>query len=484
MKIWSELHQDCAQVVCEQAASLPDYYPPVMRVVRAEGQPCVKEVREHDGVVTVSGEVALTLLYQTEDEKGLCAYRTAAAFTQTFSLPENSSGSCDAYAARPTVTCRLTSARRVSFKAALAVYLTVAGDKELSGPERQDDMLYLVRSVEARCGLGCAVRRFHISERGECDSIPAAVLESRARAVVTEITAAGGKTLVKGELSVRALFVTKEDQIGMVRYTFPLSQLIDLPFGEGIDTDVRLRVGSIEVEAGESMDGSKGRLAFEIDLSVIACATESRRFELMSDAFSTTHALDAAREQTVLSNLSGRLRGSVDVELTIPAEPDGGLVIDADAIVNTCSGKAEGGKLKMEGECAVLLLCQEDIGRITARELTLPFAAEIPSAKDGRAQLYVCVWSALPTQEGVRLTLRYEAALWQDTPCDYLCSAMPDRSRPLPELHRAPVTVYFADKGELIWDIAKKYRVAPQSICKDNALEGDTVTENRRLLIM
>lgn len=484
MKIWSDLHQDCAQVVCEQAASLPDYYPPVMRVVRAEGQPCVKEVREHDGVVTVSGEVELTLLYQTEDEKGLCSYRTAAAFSQTFSLPEQGSGSCDAYAARPTVTCRLASARRVSFKAALAVYLTVSGDKELAGPERQDDMLYLVRSVEGRCGLGCAVRRFHISERGECDSIPAAVLESRARAVVTEITAAGGKTLVKGELSVRTLFVTKEDQVGMVRYTFPLSQLIDLPFGDGIDTDVRFRVGSVEVEAGESMDGSKGRFSYEIDLSVIACATESRRFELISDAFSTTHALDAAREQTVLSNLAGRMRGSVDVELTVPAEPDGGLVIDADAVVNTCSGKAEGGKLKMEGECAVMLLCQEDTGRITARELTLPFHAEVPSSKEGRAQLTVCVWSALATQEGVRLTLRYEAALWQDASCDYLCSAAPDLSRPLPELRRAPVTIYFADKGELVWDIAKKYRVAPQSICAVNGIEEDIMTENRRLLIL
>ncbi len=484
MKIWSELHQDCAQVVCEQAASLPDYYPPIMRVVRAEGQPYVKEVREQEGVVTVSGEVALTLLYQTEDEKGLCSYRTTTAFSQTFSLPEKSSGSCDAYAARPTVTCRLASARRVSFKAAMAVYLSVAGDKELSGPERQEDMLYLVRSVEARCGLGCAVRRFHISERGECDSVPVAVPECRAQAAVTEITAAGGKTLVKGELSVRALFVTKEERIGMARYTFPLSQLIDLPYGDAIDTAVQLRVGHVEAEAGESLDGSKGRLSFEIDLTVVACATESRRFELMSDAFSTTHALDAVREQTVLTNLSGRLRGSVDVELTVPTDTDAGLVIDADASINTCTGKAEGGRLNMEGECVLLLLYQEDTGRITARELTMPFSVGVPSSKSGRAQLQVCVWSALPTQEGVRLTLRYEAALWQDTSCDYLCSATPDRSRPLPELHRAPVTVYFADPGELVWDIAKRYRVSPQSICKSNGLEGDTVTEQRRLLIL
>lgn len=484
MKIWSDLHQDCAQVVCEQAASLPDYYPPIMRVVRAEGQPYVKEVREQDGVVTVSGEVTLTLLYQTEDEKGLCSYRTNTAFSQTFSLPEKVKGSCDAYAARPSVTCRLASARRVTFKAAMAVYLTLSGDKALTGPERQEDMLYLVHSVQARCGLGCAVRRFHISERGECDSIPVAVPECRAQAAVTEITAAGGKTLVKGELSVRALFVTREDQIGMARYTFPFSQLMDLPYGEDIDTSVQIRVGNIEAEVGESMDGSKGRLSFEIDLTVTACATESRRFELIGDAFSTTHVLDAQREQTLLSNLSGRLRGSVDIDLTVPVQPEDGFVIDADAFIDSCSGKVESGRLSVEGECTVVLLCQEDTGRITAREHTLPFRADLPSSKSGRAQMQACVWSVLPTPDGVRMSVRYDAALWQDTPCDYLCSAQPDPSRPLPQLNRAPITIYFADKGELVWDIAKKYRVSPQSICQCNGLDGDTVTENRRLLIM
>lgn len=484
MKIWSQLHQDCAQVVCEQAAALPDYYPPVMRVVRAEGHPCVKEVREHDGVVTVGGEIELTLLYQTEDEKGLCAYRTTAAFSQSFSLPEDRQGQSDAYPGVPQVTCRLSSARRVSFKAALPVYLTIAGEREIGGPTPQDGMLYLIKSVDGRCGLGCTSRRFHISERGECDRIPAAALETCAAAAVTEVSAAGGKTLVKGELSVRTLFVTREDEVGMVRYTFPLSQLLDLSFDEQGDTEVALRVGGIEVEVGESMDGNKGRLNYEIDLTVSACATEMRRYELVCDAFSTTHALNTTREQVELSSLTDRIRGSVDVELPVSADPEGGMVIDALATVTAMSGKAEGGKLNMEGECTLALLYLEDTGRIRSRELTVPFSASTVCKKEGRVQLQACVWSALPTPDGVRLTLRYEAALWQDQACEHLCAAAPDASRPLPPLTRYPVTVYFADQGELIWDIAKRYRVSPQKICAANGIEGDVINESRRLLIL
>ena len=96
MKIWSRRHSDCAQVICEQAAALPDYYPPILRVVRTTGRAWVKEVREQAGVVQVNGEVALTLMYQTEDEKGLCSYHTTAPFSHSFSLPEGCSGCAEA----------------------------------------------------------------------------------------------------------------------------------------------------------------------------------------------------------------------------------------------------------------------------------------------------------------------------------------------------------------------------------------------------
>ena len=484
MKIWSHLHNDCAQVVCEQAAALPDYYPPVMRVVRAEGHPYIGEIREHDGVVTVGGEVELTLLYQTEDEKGLCSYRTTTAFSQSFSLPESCDGTPDAYVGRCEVTCRLSSARRVTFKADLPVYLAVGGEKELSGPAPQEDMLYLVKSVEGCCGLGCVSRRFHVSERGDCDRLPAAALETCAQAVVTEVSAAGGKTLVKGELTVRTLYVTREDEVGTVRYVFPLSQLLDLPFGEKIDTDVVFRVGGIEVEAGESLDGNKGRFTYEIDLSVIACATETRRYDLIGDAFSTTHVCDLAREQTDLAALVDRLRGSTDVDLPLPEDPEDGMVIDAKASIATLSGKVEGGKLQIEGECAVALLCMEDSGRIHSCELTVPLKTAVPCAKSGRVEIHGCVWSALLMPDGLRITLRYEAALRQDQSCERVTTAAPDPSRPLPPQKRYPVTVYFADQGELLWDIAKRYRIAPERICKCNSLEGDIITEKRRLLIL
>lgn len=484
MKIWSRRHRDCAQVICEQAAALPDYYPPILRVVRTAGYAWIKEVKEQEGVVQVSGEASVTLLYQTEDEKGLCSYQTTAPFTHSFSLPEGCSGHADAYVGRVSVTCRLTSARRVSFKIALPVTLTVDGERELGGPAPCEGMHYLVRSMQGRCLIGHAARKTHLSETGECDRLPVAALDTQVSAAVTELAGAGGKTLVKGELSVRTLYVTRDDDVGIACYTFPMSQLLDLPCGETVDCEVRIQVCAVDVEVGETIDGSHGRLGYEIDLAILACATETRTCDLICDAFSATHALDVSRDSVELVTGQGRHRGRVEVHLPIAEDSEGGVILEASAALSDLEAKVGDGKLSMAGECTLSLLMLEESGHIRSRELTMPLTATLPHNGQGRATVHACVWSALPTGDGVRLTLRYELTLWQDAVCECLSAATPDEGKPLPPVTRYPVTVYFADKGEAVWDIAKKYRVSPDRIRKDNGIAGEEITENCRLLIM
>ena len=484
MKIWSPRHRDCAQVICEQAAALPDYYPPILSVVRTAGHAWIKEVREQAGVVQVSGEVSVTLLYQTEDEKGLCSYNTTAPFSHSFSLPEGCSGRADAHVGMVGVTCRLTSARRISFKVSVPVTLTVDGERELSGPTPCEGMHYLVRSMQGRCLLGCASRKTHLSEKGECDRLPAAALDTKVSAAVTELSGAGGKTLVKGELAVRTLYVTREDEIGVACYTFPVSQLLDLPYGESAEHDVQIQVCAVEVESGETMDGGRGRFGYEIDLTITACATEHRSCDLICDAFSATHALDLTRDSVELVTGLGRTRGSIEVHLPLPEDPEGGVVLDVVAALPTIGVRMGDGKPTLDGECALAILMLEESGRIRSREVTLPLTAVLPHNGQGRATVQACVWSALPTAEGVRLTLRYELSLWQDRVCEHLSAAIPDASKPLPPMTRHPITVYFADKGEAVWDIAKKYRISPEQIRKCNGIEGEEITENCRLLIV
>ena len=52
------------------------------------------------------------------------------------------------------------------------------------------------------------------------------------------------------------------------------------------------------------------------------------------------------------------------------------------------------------------------------------------------------------------------------------------------EQKRAPLTVYFATDGDTLWDIAKKYKTAPERIAAINSLEEDAVIKSGTKLII
>ena len=45
------------------------------------------------------------------------------------------------------------------------------------------------------------------------------------------------------------------------------------------------------------------------------------------------------------------------------------------------------------------------------------------------------------------------------------------------------LTLYFAEKGESLWDIAKEYNTKQQSIFEENSLEKDILDSSKMLLI-
>jgi LysM repeat protein len=51
------------------------------------------------------------------------------------------------------------------------------------------------------------------------------------------------------------------------------------------------------------------------------------------------------------------------------------------------------------------------------------------------------------------------------------------------ELPRAAMTIYFADMGESVWDIARRYGTTVSAVQEENGLADETVPEKRMLVI-
>ena len=46
-----------------------------------------------------------------------------------------------------------------------------------------------------------------------------------------------------------------------------------------------------------------------------------------------------------------------------------------------------------------------------------------------------------------------------------------------------PAIIYFADEGETVWDVAKRYFIAPDKIMTANNLDGENLKKGQKLCI-
>ena len=58
-----------------------------------------------------------------------------------------------------------------------------------------------------------------------------------------------------------------------------------------------------------------------------------------------------------------------------------------------------------------------------------------------------------------------------------------DEQQPIDTKKMSPVVLYYADKGERVWDIARKYFTSAQIIKRNNDIDCDVLDENKMLLI-
>ena len=113
-------------------------------------------------------------------------------------------------------------------------------------------------------------------------------------------------------------------------------------------------------------------------------------------------------------------------------------------------------------------MCIRD--RHQTADLTVKLAGSSASlAPDGGAEL--------------RFDLEGEAVLTSTFTGNVVEDLSVDEESPKETDKNIALTIYYCDRGEDVWQIAKRYNTSVEGIVQENSLEGDTVPEKRTLRI-
>ena len=79
--------------------------------------------------------------------------------------------------------------------------------------------------------------------------------------------------------------------------------------------------------------------------------------------------------------------------------------------------------------------------------------------------------------------LRVDGMLLGVAPVSFITGIKVDETREKKREDQSAMTIYYADAGENVWSIAKRYNTSISAVMEENGLEDEVLPEKRILLI-
>lgn len=477
---------------------LPDYCPDIMKLLKCCATPVLARATVEGGTVTAEGYALLELYYISDDMKMRCS-EYKAPFQKTLELktaPVNPAVSISF--AVGYINCRAVNQRRVDIRGAVTMNTKVMAEKtESIVCDAEGGGIQLRKSeVETTCIAGCAEKQFTVREDLELShGRPpiGAVIRKQAQPRCTECKVISNKIVMKGELSIDLFYLSAEDESPqLMQYSLPISQIIDLQGAdENCKCDVRMRVLSTELQPKPDLDGETTVMSAEVTMCVAAKAYSRRTLAPVCDAYSTEYET-ASTERPVTAM---RLLDMVDETHEYKEMLD--LPDDVDEVMHLwCGADFTGGQLidgaaELTGQLVLCMFAIQRDGSTVYFEKPVEFSHTVAIAQnpdnilaDITMNPVSCDFSA---QGGGKIEVRARIAIG-GTLCGMekntvMSELAVDEAKPQQQDRSTALTIYFAQQGECVWDIAKHYHTAMAEVMEENSIDRETLPARTTLLI-
>ncbi len=481
------------QKECESSCEyiLPDYLGDIKRVLTSSAKIIPSGRFNQEGIVECAGVVAHELVYLDSENKP-----SAASFTSDydFTFPIDPEIYKDAYVSPSLVfsSARLAGPRRIIAKAGILSDIYLSENKSPAVGGSAFDAAVEVEMIEksisqAEMLASDGTEREYAEEIAVLDEVAGDEIEiitSNAFVRITESTPVDGGVNIKGVLVINAIVKTPEMSTFAIRREIPFDETVSI---EGVNPEMSViadaAVSSLVCSAVN--DEGKKRINADIILECKAAAFFNEGEKLIKDAYvksrdsensyetytwrehlyagteSRDISLKLSRKELGMENIKDVSSLSCDFK-SLVCQADGYLCkISADAVFSgiACEINEDGNEnlipIKFTSSVAVNanLGCQIPEDAICSAKL-YPASCEINIDSEN---LYI---SASPTAVIAISRECAETAL-------SACNIVGDTRY---EGRSSKISVYYPEKGESLFEIAKKFHTTSLEIAKDNKL--------------
>lgn len=322
------------------------------------------------------------------------------------------------------------------------------------------------------------------------------ILRCEGRAVLTDHKIMEGKVVTKGDLILRCVYLpadadSEHDSPAAAVWTLPISCLAE---PEGIDEETACCLSySLEwVMAEPKLDenGDRRGVQCRAEVRLNCTAHRSETLSGVSDAFALSHPVELARKTVTVPQLVSCIDLSVPVSKSYELPMSGiSEVFDVWGHATVGAGHRQDDGVSLPIRLELCALVRDSNGRPAIFERSEDIAQLIPGDGDSlmARDLMVSVADISCALSGEAIsfntTLALTGCLYERVKLELLEDMAVDETIDLPRPASA-LTLYYADAGSELWDIAKQFGTTVGSLKMENDLTGDTLDERTMLMVV
>lgn len=479
--------------------TLPDYCPDIQKILKCTACPKIYSRNISADRLDIEGTVSVEVLYVDSVKHTLRKAMQAFSFSTFFNLKGAPPAAAVFTDTVPRyLNCRAVSSRRLDIHGAFCVFAKVVskGERSLACDSDEKDIERRSRALNISDYTGIGQQQFNISEEIELPhgKPPVEViLKTELRAGITESKPVAGKVMVKGEAKLRVLYLSDLDtgNVEAMDYTAAFNGILD---AQGIDEKstciTKAEVLSCDVKMRNDPTEESGIILLDAKISVTAEGFNESEISVMTDAFSKLYEVELAYENINLVKLEKINSQSIMVKDTIEIEAVG-KIIDIFCERVSLERQNEQNKAVIKGKLNICILALD--GSNTPLYIERPMQFDYAIDSEVPVEYLQTVQSAVPSTLSYRLNgennidIRAEIKIcteqYRTVNARCVSKITADEEKPRQKDKNAALTLYYADKGESVWDIAKEYCICPDAVRAENENLEDCA-ESRRMLFI
>lgn len=471
----------------------------IKKILKSYSKTTVSTKYVTDKAVTLEGTVSIWVIYT--DEKGcLSSDEHTSFFSKTLQSDANlTDGTVTATVCDERVETKIIGGASVSVcaKAGIEVLVHRVIEKEIICDIDNKNIEKLKGRAEGTIPIALGEKNLVVEEEfslGHSQPAAKCILRKHAQAVIEETKIMGGKVMVKGRIKIFMLYHTTEGKRpGCFEESFPFSQLIDVPnISDNCRCESAVKILFCELTPRASGDDEIRSFSASVKLSVLVKAYCEEEIPTIVDAYSLVGGYAFKKEELALRKLKDTFCEKFIVKKNLEFT-DGAIasVIDMWCEVKCSSSKLDEDKLKITGTILVNLLAYDIEGTPECYERPVDFEyirefEETLQNTDISYEINInqCSYTILSANAvSVAIEPAVTVSTFSTLKCEVLTDAVEDEEVGVKADRPSSIVLYFADSGERVWDIARRYNSSAEEIKTLNSVTEDILTEPKKFII-